>query len=121
MADWHQVRSRIRNAMLSGEIALRQGGYDSPQGHSRTGLDFSAHLDLLDILRALTRLRAHDETAYLLLRRDIGEPCKNHRPPIGHCHRIPLERMPSLKGLTWAELDERTEGAATLLLDSFYS
>lgn len=120
MSDWHVLKGRIQRAMLSGEIALRQGGYDSPQGHSRTGLDFGAHLDLLDILSALTRLRAHDKVAYLLLRRDIGEPCKRHRPPSGHCHRISLDRMPALKGMTWEELEEGMEEAIGLL-DTFYS
>lgn len=100
--------------MLSGEIALRQGGYDSPPGHSRTGLDFTAHLDLLDILRALTRLRAHDETAYRLLVRDIGRPCSNYRHfPNGHCDRLPLREI-GLSHLTWGEAEEQTEAAVQL-------
>lgn len=100
--------------MLSGEIALRQGGYDSPQGHSRTGLDFTAHLELMDALSALVLVRKRDSTAYRLLVRDIGRPCSNYRHfPNGHCDRLPLREI-GLSHLTWGEAEEQTAAAVEL-------
>jgi len=108
--------------MLIGDVALRDNSYDTPRSHSNGGLDTQARLELLDILRAFSALKVQDRVAHQLLVRDIGEPCRRrkHDVPQGHCHRIPLERMPLLRGLDWDELDAKTQDAISLLLNNFY-
>lgn len=112
---WPYLRGLVRRHLVTGGVDLRDGGYDSPRSHSKKGLDTQARCELVSVLVALRLIRTQDRVAHQLLVRDIGRACRGHAPS-GHCHRIPIREMPALQGLTWQEVEEKTEEAAEWLV-----
>lgn len=115
MADWEHLRGLVRRYLVAG-IDLHDGGYDSPRSHSNGGLDTQARCELVSVLMALRLIRTQGRVAHQLLVRDIGRPCRSRHVGQGHCHRIPIGDMPALQGLTWQEIEERTEKAVEWLV-----
>lgn len=115
---WVRLRALVRRVLLTGNVSLQDGGYDLPRAMTVHGLDSNARCELVSVLMALRLIRTEDRIAHQLLVREIGLPCnwRSHYPEQGHCHRIPRQDMPVVKGMEWGEVESRTEEAIAWLL-----
>jgi hypothetical protein len=113
---WERYRSMIRRVLVSGDVSLRDGGYDVVSRAARVGLDSDARCRFWSVLMALRLIKAKDREAHMLLVRDIGRPCRRGHVERGHCHRVPISELPALAGYEYGELEERTAKAVAWLL-----
>lgn len=103
--------------MIGGQ-SLQDGAYDSPRSHDGGGLDTVSRCELVSVLVGLRLIWTKDKTAYQLLIRDIGRPCRFriHSDSPGHCHRIPRGELPLVVDMPYGEIDQRTAEAVDWLV-----
>jgi len=115
---WEDVlRPLLRYAILCGDVAVKNGGYDTPLAYGNQGLDTDRRLAHIDIVVGMWKLQAADPQGYDLVRRSIGIHCDNERCPLGVGHWHSQSWMDLVSGQQTREmLHARLEEALAFLV-----